>query len=201
MDTNDFHEELMSKGIEKLKKDLAILEQFSAEMHLYLPSDILFYPTGPNIPQLTLGGYLLRQHRLLLLRDLLDSAEQNILDHAVSRAQVVFAENLVRFEQHADEELDARLRQWREYLHDVNRSGGEYAAYYATSVEPRAMLEVLITQFRLPPYQFNSTVPERLATLDQSLSARWRSGDFVWPDEWQPAYPRDTYWWLYGAPV
>lgn len=190
----------MSSGIDKLRKDLQILDNFSAQMHLYLPSDILFYPVGSG-PRLTLGSYLMRQHRLLLLRDYLDSAEQNTLDHAVGRAQTIFSANLVRFEHHAHEEMDARYRQWREYLRDVNRSGDEYAAYYATSVEPRAMLEALLTQFRLPPYQLNSTVPERLATLDKSLRARWRSGHFVWPEEWQPAYPQDQYWWLYGTPI
>jgi hypothetical protein len=200
MGSCDFHEELMSKGTEKLKKDLAILERFSAEMHLYLPSDMLFYPTGPNIPQLTLGGYLMRQHRLLLLRDLLDSAEQNRLDHAISQAQSVFSQLIVRFEHHAHEELEARFRQWNEYLRDVSRNAAEYADYYESSVEPRVMIKAIVDQFRLPPYELKSTIPDRIKALDQALYARWRTGDFIWPEEWEGAYPVTEFWWLYGLP-
>lgn len=190
----------MSQGIEKLERDLAIASRFSAEMGTYLASDILFYPTGPTIPQLTLGGYLMRQHRLLLLRDLLNSAEQDTLDQTVAQAQTAFADHVLRVERHGHQELEARHRQWTEYLRELKPKKSEFATYYASAVETRAMLAALLAQFRLPPYQLDSTVPDRLEALDNSLRARWKPGEFVWPEEWKSAYPASEYWWLYGSP-
>ena len=47
------------------------------EMREYILSDILFWPmASSNMPRLTLGGYLMRQHRLLLLSGQLMAEEQ-----------------------------------------------------------------------------------------------------------------------------
>jgi hypothetical protein len=51
-----------------------------------------------------------------------------------------------------------------------------------------------------PPYQLDADIPRRLNALDQELKNHLRPGDFVWPEEWQPAYSREEYWWLYGQP-
>lgn len=187
-------------GIEKLRKDLQIIGRFAAEMAAYLDQDNLFWHTGPAIPELTVGGYLMRQQRLLLLRDLLDSAERLQLDAAVKQFQETLDERIVAFEQKAERELEARLRQWTEYLRDVQVEA-DAAHYYATAVEPRVMLAATIAQLELPPYRLLSSVPERLTAIDKGLRGRWREGTFVWPEEWQPAYPRGEYWYLYGRPT
>lgn len=190
----------MSHDNDKLQRDLAIFERFAAEMADYLRSDTLFWPTGPSIPELTLGGALMRQHRLLVLRGLLDSAEQARLDQAVAAFQLAITDQIVRCETHAHREMDARLRQWREYLRDVSYDSSA-RHYYSSAVDARVMLSQLIDQMQMRPYQLNSDVPRRLEALDKALRARWRGGDFVWPEAWQPAYPADLYWYLWGSPA
>lgn len=186
-------------GIEKLQRDLQVLEAMAAEMDDYLRSDVLFWPLSDgDLPRLTLGGYLLRQHRLLELRDLLDQEEQERLHNAVHQFHAALDEKIVRTEGKAHEELEARLRQWQQYLREIKTGVG--VAYYSSAVDTRAMLAALIAQMRVNPYELDETVPEKLAFLDRELSRYWEGGNFVWPREWKPAYPREKYWWLYGHP-
>ena len=192
----------LSTGKEKLKQDLAILEAMASEMEAYLMSDVLFWQMMKGgMPKLTLGGYLMRQRRLLALRDeLLDTAEQARLDAAVAQFNQALVEKIVRFEQKANEELGVRLRQWSEYLKDLNWESKASAATYGSAVETRAMIAALIDKLQTAPYRLEPHYAQQLNVLDMNLRNHWKWGEFVWPDEWQPAYPRDRYWWLYGKP-
>lgn len=187
------------EGIEKLKQDLVVLETMAGLMEEYLRSDVLFYPTPrSDLPKVTLGGYLMRQYRLLQLRDLLDMEEQSRLHEAIGQYNSALDEKVVRFETKAHTELEARLRQWQEYLREVKR--GVNIAYYESAVDTRAMIEALIAQLRVSPYELDEEMPRDLALLDRELSRIWERGEFIWPREWKPAYPREEYWWLYGHP-
>lgn len=187
------------EGMEKLQKDLVALEAMAAEMDEYLRSDILFWPMAQSdLPRLTLGGYLMRQHRLLGLRDLLTMQEQDRLHRAINQYYKALEEKVVRFETRAHEELEARLRQWQSYIGEVR--GGSGIAYYESAVEPRAMIEALIAQLRVQPYELQPELPQKLALLDRQLRQIWEPGEFIWPHEWKAAYPPEKFWWLYGHP-
>ena len=187
------------EGVERLEQDLEILEAMAAEIDDYLRSDVLFWPMRrSDLPRLTLGGYLLRQHRLLELRDLLGMEERERLHEAIKVYHDALEEKVVRTERKAHEELEARLRQWNEYLREIKR--GVNVAYYASAVETRAMIEALLAQMRTAPYRLQDQIPQKLALLDRELSRIWDRGEFVWPEAWQPAYPQDQFWWLYGQP-
>ena len=62
------------------------------------------------------------------------------------------------------------------------------------------MLAALIDQLGTPPFRLEPRVPEELDLLDKRLRGSFQPGPFVWPDAWQPAYPSDVFWWLYGTP-
>ena len=187
------------EGTEKLQRDLIALEAMASEMDDYLQSDVLFWPmTRSELPRLTLGGYVMRQHRLLGLRDLLSMQEQDRLHRAINQYHKALEEKVVRFEQRAHEELEARLRQWQSYLDEVK--DGASIAYYESAVEPRVMIESLVAQLRVQPYQLEAEIPQKLALLDRQLRHVWEPGEFIWPFEWKPTYPRERYWWLYGHP-
>jgi len=191
----------MSEGIEKLRQDLEILAAMAAEMDSYLKSDVLFWPMeNGGMPRLTLGGYLMRQHRLTALKELLSDEEKARLDSAIAQFNGALVEKVVRLEQRANQEVEARLRQWGEYLNELARGSGSSSAYYATAVEPRAMISALVNKLRLPPYELESHIPQQVTMYDNNLRRRWHSGDFVWPEDWQPAYSESTYWYLYGKP-
>ena len=106
---------------EKLTQDVTILTAMAAEMDKYLDSDALFWPlSSPRMPRLTLG-YLMRQHRLLVLKDLLAADKQNEVDTAVFQFNQALINRIVRFEHKAQHEIEVRLRQWGAYLNDLER--------------------------------------------------------------------------------
>ena len=190
----------MSDHTHKLEQDLAIAAAMAAQMDDYLKCDILFWNMGQSgMPMLTLGGYLMRQYRLLLLSNLLSEAQQGELETAVIQFNAALAEKIVRLEVKANSELEARIRQFEAFLRDL-RKGQETGMNYRTAVEPRAMVAALVDKLRMAPYQLDRQIPGRVETLDRSLRQRWVSGEFIWPQDWQPAYPQDEFWWLYGKP-
>jgi hypothetical protein len=191
----------LSSGKQKLGRDLTILQAMSGEMDDYLKSEVLFWQMMKGgMPKLTLGGYLTRQHRLLALKHLLDESERVRLETAVVQFNLALVEKIVRLEQKAHRELAARIRQWGEYLKDIEWEKGGSIGGYGSAVETRAMIAALIDQLQMAPYQLDSRFLAQVSLLDTNLRRSWRRGAFVWPESWQPAYPSKPFWWLYGSP-
>ena len=190
----------MTDGVQKLEQDLAVLVAMAAQMDDYLKSDVLFWKMGQGgMPMLTLGGYLMRQYRLLALSDLLSATKQAEMETAVSQFNATLVEKIVRFETKAHTELEARIRQFEAYLRDL-RNRQATGVNYRTAVEPRVMITALIDKLRMAPYQLDCQLPERIEISDRNLRQRWVPGDFIWAESWQPAYPQAEFWWLYGKP-
>ncbi|MCA9920251.1 MAG: hypothetical protein KC445_19985 [Anaerolineales bacterium] len=191
----------MLNSEEKLIQDLAILQEMASQMDEYLKSETLFWPMGhSDMPMLTLGGYWLRQHRLTALSDLLNDAQQEQLSAAIERFETAVSPWVVRTEQRAHTELAARIRQWDEYLRDLREKRSENAGAYAAQAEVRAIIAALVENLQQAPYQLDDKLLQSILTEDKGLRARFASGDFIWPEAWQPAYPEPDYWWLYGRP-
>jgi hypothetical protein len=191
----------MNEANERLGQDVAVLSAMAEQMPQYLDSDILFWPAPRGgMPALTLGGYLLREHRLHALAGLLTAEQQMEVSGALTRFNQALADRVVRFEKKAHHELEARLRQWEEYLKDMDRGTFDRSSNYATAVETRAIIQALLNRLGMPPYRAEDRPEQHLAALDTRLRGRWQPGDFVWPAAWEPAYPREVYWWLYGSP-
>lgn len=191
----------MDEGNQRLAQDAAVLGAMAGQMAEYLDSDILFWPAPQGgMPMLTLGGYLLREHRLLGLPQLLTAELRTQVDAAVFQFNQTLADRVVRFEAKAHHELEARLRQWEEYLKDMDRGTFDRTSNYSTAVETRAMIAALLDRLSMPPYRAEPRPAQHLAALDTRLRGMWRPGEFIWPLSWQPAYPRSEYWWLYGSP-
>ena len=191
----------MNEANERLGQDVAVLSAMAEQMPQYLDSDILFWPAPRGgMPALTLGGHLLREHRLHALAGLLTAEQQMEVSGALTRFNQALADRVVRFEKKAHHELEARLRQWEEYLKDMDRGTFDRSSNYATAVETRAIIQALLNRLGMPPYRAEDRPEQHLATLDTRLRGRWQPGDFVWPAAWEPAYPREAYWWLYGSP-
>lgn len=191
----------MNDADDRLAQDAAVLIAMAEQMPEYLDSDILYWPAPRGgMPMLTLGGYLLREHRLLALANRLSPEQQADVGAAIGRVNQALAERIVRFEKKADAELDARLRQWEEFLKDMEHDTFDRTSNYGNAVETRAIIQALLDRLSLPPYQSEARPEQRLATLDTRLRNRFQPGDFVWPEAWQAAYPQPDYWWLYGTP-
>ena len=187
----------------KLTEDLQTVEIMVDEMESYLNSDNLFGPTlHADQPLITLGGYFLREHRLQALADQrLDSGERARLEAARSKFASLAAEQQHRIREKVQQELDARINQWRGYIEELEEAP-ENADYYRVEVEKRAILAALRRQTPeyVSAFQLSPDLIRQIDELDTRLRRRWRAGSFVWPDAWKPAYPDSAYWWLYGRP-
>lgn len=193
----------MSELQQKLERDLEIMEEMAGKIDGYLDSDSLFWNMGPGLPALTLGGFLMRQYRLDGLIDALSDKQQSRFLAAARQVNGLLSGRVVAFEQKAHQEIDSRHRQWQEYLRDRDweENQKELKAHqkrYPTAVEARAMLHALTETLRTPPYQLDEQVPQRIEALDKRQRGQWEDGEFVWTEGMEPAYSRDTFWWLYG---
>lgn len=191
----------MHDGKERLGQDAAVLSAMAEQMPEYLDSDILYWPAPRGgMPAVTLGGYLLREHRLLALSGMLSAEQQAQVQEGMTLFNQALAERIVRFEKKAQHELEARLRQWEEYLKDMDRGTFDRSSNYSTAVETRAIIQALVNRLAMPPYRPEARPSQHLSTLDTRLRSRWQPGEFVWPAAWESAYPSGEYWWLYGSP-
>lgn len=185
---------------ELLSHDLIVLEEMVASAPDYLMAEATHWDMGKNRPPLTLGGILLRRRRLGLLAAGLSTAERDHLEAANARYDLLLAAQPVRLESRIVAEIGDRLREWTVYLRDLaasSRLAADHAHYVAKS-DIRVVIEDLTEALgpRRP-----SQLPDDVAALDHRLRARWQPGEFLWAAVWQPAYPAERYWWLYGTPA
>lgn len=188
---------------EVLERDLDILQAMVANVNAYLLSDATSWDMGkPGMPPMTLGGCLMRLRRLAALEHTLYNAEHARLEDARYTFDETMALNVVRFEQRAYQELSARIREWMTYLRDLSHSARLAAdsGLYVARVDTRIVIDELVAQLARKPFRLDGRVPRDVAALDRRLKFIWSPGPFVLAAVWQPAYPEERYWWLYGCP-
>ncbi len=191
----------MTDSMAILERDLQILEQMVAEVAAYLRSDAPGWTLAvPDMPPLTLGGLLMRRERLTTLQGRLDESLAARLDAGIAAFEAALVENVVRVERRATQELRARLSEWSGYLRTAGSRAVSEPGYYATVVDTRVVVTATLDFLAEAPYQVDARICAEVDQLDRHLRSRWQDGPFLWDPIWQPAYPPDRYWWLYGHP-
>lgn len=186
---------------QELIRDITILEQMSIELGAYLMSDSQHWTMARgDMPRLTVGGALMRLHRLGILRQRLQPNEQTRYDLANGRIDDLQAENLVRFERRAHQELHARMSEWIGHLRHWANLGGVSVGDYAKDVDIRVVITATLDRLQQAPFRLDAQIPQELDTVDKHLRGNWIDGDFVWAEVWRQAYPHHLYWWLHGQP-
>jgi len=194
----------MSDRASEIVYDLAVVEAMVAEMEPYLKSDLLYWRLSPAValrpaaPLLTIGGVLLRTHRLEGQSDHLTPNQQSRLSAASDAFRIVTEQWAAHMEKRMRRELDARLNSWQWFVDDCRERKQSCVAYYATEAELRTLLDVLIDAAA----GLGDVAPQqrRLGLLDSQFRRCFQSGDFVWAAMLEPVYPRNRFWWLYGRP-
>ena len=191
----------MNNELDILQKDLEVFEAMVAEVNDYLMSESTDWTMSRgDMPKLTLGGCLMRCHRLSAVRSSLPLELQARIEAACTRLQVAMSGDgkTIRFEHRAHQEMRLRLREWGRHLRDMSSRAMARPEQYASVVDTRVVIELLLQRLSQPQFRLDPDLKEELAALDKHLQGRWQPGSFVWPAVWQPAYPAGTYWWLYG---
>lgn len=160
--------------------DQKFIQESLPQLQAYLLSDELYWALGGTLPRLTPGSLLLALRRLEAV---------NPTSAATLRRQVEGVQFRWRsaWEKKVARETASRLRSWLQFLEEQNRDETPSRAYYAASVRERVILQLL--QPDLPA----------LAQADALLRRRFRPGAFVWEAMYQPVFPPDAFWFLYGS--
>ncbi|MEZ4517352.1 MAG: hypothetical protein R3C44_11140 [Chloroflexota bacterium] len=186
---------------EVLNRELAVMQAMAAHIEGYLASDVTRWDMGvAGMPPMTIGGILMRRRRLDALDARLTPEQRRIRDETNQQFDEALVEKVVRFEQRAQDELHARLREWTNYLRDLPSRSAAKPETYAFVADTRVVIGVLIDKLREPPYQLAPRISRDLAAVDRRLQSIWNGGPFIWDAIWEPAYPGDDYWYLYGGP-
>jgi hypothetical protein len=96
----------------------------------------------------------------------------------------------------SEREFISRLKQWQHYINDLNQKPDKHIPYYKADVRLRTFISLLTPDLELP----DSTYLELLENLDEFLRLNFIPGEFVWNQAGAAAFPRETYWYLWGEP-
>lgn len=186
----------------KIAHDLEYLESMATEIKPYLLGKDLYWTLHGShgvLPLGTLGGMMLRLHRLDALRDQMTPDQVARCEQARTALQSEMDDKLVQAEQKMLREADARLTNWEAYLEELNRNVKRYMPDYRTQVEGRTIIEFL-RDYAGSAFDGHH-ITKRIMGLDRLLRDLTESGDFLLDEELQAAFPSERFWWLYAHPV
>ncbi len=188
---------------DNLERDLLIVEATIRDLKDHLLGDSIYWELrrpsagGYSLPKGTLGGLLMRLHRLNALRDDLTPAQAERLDTATTTAEETLHRWDVQAREMASRETSARLGLWQNYVAELADNPRRYTPEYATQAEGRTALSMLLT------FSGDSgrEALAQIGSVDAMLKAVPAEEGFVWDDELSAAYPQHEFWWLYLRPL
>jgi hypothetical protein len=166
--------------------DQTFLDESLPQLQEYLLSGELYWAISCGVPRLTPGNILLALTRL-------SAAEPAEARELREKMDLIRRQWAVAWEQKVARETDNRLRLWSQFLGESGADSGPGRAVYAANVQGRVILGLLLRE--VP----NSARQTALAELDVLLRAGFVPGDFIWEGLYQPIFPAQEYWYLYGC--
>lgn len=180
-----------------LDRDVTILGAMASSLTPYLYENEIYGFLGNDLPKLTLGGLLMRLHRLTQLEALLSAEQLSQVQDARINFEAECARWAVHYEHKLQQELRVRLDALDQFLRECQDDLGGCASGYPTQAEKRTMIEHL----RAEALEHEVLTPElasRLVYLDERLRRLVSQGDFISADFLAQAYPPETFWWMYA---
>jgi hypothetical protein len=147
---------------------------------------------------LTLGPLLFILKRLKARRltgetqDELGRYEEQIFQEKIHNESV--------WKKKAGQDLGSRIRMWQRTLDELNTDSMAITTSYPTAVDQRVIMQLLWEEIEMggllvAPLKFT------LEYSDEMLRLFFHTGDFIWEEELKPAFPEETYWYLYGRVI
>lgn len=187
-----------------LEHDLLVVEATAIELKSYLLGESIYWALGKPrpgdyyLPRGTLGGLLMRLHRLETLRDQLPGEARERLHTASATVEEELERWRVQAEEKAIREIKTRISSWQRFIEELEGNPQRYAPEYPTQVEGRTALAFLI------PFAGDAAdehMARQVGAADSLLQTLPAAHTFVWDDALRPAYPEDDFWWLYFKPL
>lgn len=182
-----------------LDKDLRAVEAMAAQLTPYIYESELYGVMPGNLPRLTVGGLLMRFHRLEALRGALTERQRQILDTARHRYSEVRREWPTALDNKMIQELKARFTALSQLMAECEENRRLCRENYPSNMEKRVIIEALKDELEAHGKwtdEFNGA----LASLDNRIRRVAEKSEFHWDKHVEPAYPREKFWFLYMLP-
>ncbi len=179
-----------------LERDVRVLAAMASSLTPYLYEDEMYGYLAGNLPKLTLGGLLLRLHRLSCLEHALSVEQQTLLHDARINFEAERANWAVHYENKIVRELRARIEALEFFVRECEEDPLPCAANYPVQAEKRTMIHHLLEESSEHEI-LEDDIRARVRQLDQKLRALLREGLFISDEVLKPAYPAEPFWWLY----
>lgn len=168
------------------------LESYLLTKDIYRPIGVTPPPGESPYPQLTLGTLLLAKERARASAQ--TSNQRADLDRLIRELESIRAKWRSAWGRKASAEFRARLNLWGDFLNDYRQHPDSNEDRYAYEISRRVMLHLLLSDTLDLP----AADQELLTSLDLLLETVLIPGKFIWDEILQTAFPRRTYWYLYG---
>ena len=178
--------------------DLKELKAMVDSLIPYIYEDTLYGNINTDSARLTPGAILLRLRRLGALRSQMSDTQAAQYEKLNAKNEAVRKEWGVAYGKKMVREAEARLRDLQTYIKECKEDQKLCAGAYNPEALRRTMIAELITA--LPPDVDQSALKTLITSVDSGLRRNIRETPFIWAQALQPAYPQDTFWWLYGRP-
>lgn len=180
-----------------LAADVRALTAMIAHLTPYIYDTELFGALNDNnLPRLTIGGILMRLHRLKLLSEALTSGQKSALEAASSKFAEVRQQWAVHYERKVSREILSRVGSLDQFASECAQNLAACADNYPAAMEKRVMSEHLHDELKALNL-LSTEITGRLAALDNALNRCIEAGEFCWSPQVQAAYPREKFWFLY----
>jgi hypothetical protein len=178
-----------------LDNDLRAVTAMAAGLVPYVYEDELYGTMPGSLPRLTVGGLLMRMHRLHALDSTLTDAQRQIVTTAQAQLDKTRTEWAVALEGKVSRELIARLRALSQLVSDCF-DVRQCSEVYPSEIEKRVMVAALQTEAQASGVLAPEVVTQT-ANIDSRLKQFTKPGNFLWDTRLEAVYPRATFWYLY----
>jgi hypothetical protein len=190
-----------------ISRDIEEVEAMAKALPHYIRQDMLYGSVGSgglfssgNMPSMTIGALLMRMRRLHVLRDHLDQKQLARLRKVEHRNEEVRDEWRFHCEQKILREANSRLDAMLPFFSEYRKNPDFGAQVYKPEALRRTIVQELF--FVIEEYQLgNDDLIKKMQAVDGQLRGCVGKSDFIWAEILQPAYPEETFWWLYRRPV
>jgi len=180
-----------------LDRDVNILVAMASSLTPYLYEDKLYGHLGGDMPQLTLGGLLMRLYRLTRLEEHLTAEQQTQVQDARINFEAECAKWAVHYENKLRQELQSRLNALDGYLRECAEGVAGCAASYPIHAEKRVMI-MHLRDDAIEEDALTEDLEARRLQVDERLRRLFHEDGFITDPRLEDVYPRDIFWWLYG---
>ena len=187
-----------------IDRDLIEIARMGETLNEYVLSDILYMSVhsgllgSGDMPQMTMGAFLMRLRRLNYFRDEMSGVQQATLDKAIAQYQAVRDEWTVHYEQKMEREAQSRLKSMAEFFRDCRENVRACADSYLVEAMKRTIIQELMIVLNEQDFDTKAT-QSLLNHTDNELRSWVTNGEFIWSEELLPVYPKTDFWWLYAS--